>query len=312
MFNDFRIIVTTRPGCFPKDFAPTSDVMRLTGFNETARDKYINNVLSIDDRKTSSRIKSLVHQSQVVGEFFKIPLFFVMYTHLTQKEGFNVNFTTATTFFQYIMSCFHSHYLRKSTAENINDHKTLDKEAFELLTSKDQLFWMKEELLAAVGNKIYSHYVQVGLLCEEKFWSCDTGGTSDFICEKRKVKFFHQLFCEWYAAHHLTWYAQKASAAELRKTLKMLDPTNYQYVYRFACGLNSDSGDKIIQYLKSIQDGETFAWLCILEKSGNTEYIETTLEEFCSENVLISLENSPLLQSSIIQLMGIASRKKVS
>ncbi|PIK51573.1 hypothetical protein BSL78_11535 [Apostichopus japonicus] len=320
MLQQFTVILTTRTNCFPRNMSPGGDIFRLTGFNEAARRAYILKVVGDKDFKATEIIMECLHESPILGEFCQIPLFFVLFTHLAKREDLTKSFSTVTSFFRFIISCLQERQkLKNNNTEydqyNWTDPSQLDKAAFELLTETDKLFWIKEELCAKVGKEFYEHYVCIGMLLGEETLLHSDGASSlnsEIPCAITKVTFYHKLFLEWHAAHYLSRYADQATTTELRRTLKNLDPSNLQYVYRFACGINPESGDRIIKYLKSIEDGETFATLCILEQTGNTESIESTLQDFCSETVLISSESSRLLQQSIVQLIDIASRKKVA
>ncbi|KAJ8048893.1 hypothetical protein HOLleu_01395 [Holothuria leucospilota] len=82
-------------------------------------------------------------------------------------------------------------------------------------------------------------------------------------------------------------------------------------MYRFSCGLNSGSAEKIISYLKNIEGGDKFAILCILEQSGKVEHIKEIIRQLCCEGVIISGYDSLLLQRSSMQLLEIAARNGI-
>lgn len=229
-----------------------------------------------------------------------------------------------------------------------DEHKNLDKVAFEGLTSqKEKLTWQKETLCNELGEEFYEQYVRIGILVEE---DCiiinDNPGehAKDNIHRKTEVRFFHKLFCEWYAAHYVSDYASnndlivtKTSGirdpSELASTkpntnvletcsdspndvlshfLERLPPGANEYVYRFACGLNRAAGEKIINYLESIEDGEKFAILCILEQHGDVQNVLETIRKLCLRDIYIGVSDSLLLQRSIINLLTIASHNQVS
>ncbi|PIK54579.1 hypothetical protein BSL78_08510 [Apostichopus japonicus] len=138
-----------------------------------------------------------------------------------------------------------------------------------------------------------------------------TPGKSDKM--KIEVRFYHKLFCEWFASFRVVDILCKVEDSLtwnqfLGRWIHLIS----RYVFRFACGLNSTAGKKIIEYLKSKKDGDKFAILCILEQSGNVEGIVDTVKELCSRRVKISKEHSKLLQRSTIQLLQIASSHEVS
>ncbi|PIK43678.1 hypothetical protein BSL78_19470 [Apostichopus japonicus] len=86
-----------------------------------------------------------------------------------------------------------------------------------------------------------------------------------------------------------------------------MDPLDLQYVFRFACGLSRTAASNIIEYLKKKQDCDKFAILCILEQNRDIEEIRKVVTELSSTEVIISDDDSKLLQRSTVQLLHIAS-----
>ncbi|PIK34040.1 hypothetical protein BSL78_29140 [Apostichopus japonicus] len=127
-----------------------------------------------------------------------------------------------------------------------------------------------------------------------------------------EVRFYHQLFCEWFASFHVVdILCTLEEPADVKPILGKMDPFDLQYVFRFACGLNSTAGKKIIEYLKKKKEGEDkFAILCILENSGNEDILDT-VKELCSALIIVNKDHSKLLQRSKIQLMQIASSHEI-
>ncbi|KAJ8046723.1 hypothetical protein HOLleu_05494 [Holothuria leucospilota] len=202
-----------------------------------------------------------------------------------------------------------------------------------------------------LGQDFYDQYVRIGILVEEEVLDISDDPNaiiSEHIQYKTEVRFYHKLFCEWYAAHHLSDYASRDDVSidpweeskEAKRSysleesvnneteeepeygnnierqtdhyLKYLDPFDLQYVYRFSCGLNRVAADKIIGYLKTQTDAKKFAILCILEKSGRVKDVLKDVKELCSNQVDIDGGYSSLLQRSTIQLLEIALANKVS
>ncbi|KAJ8018988.1 hypothetical protein HOLleu_42690 [Holothuria leucospilota] len=222
-----------------------------------------------------------------------------------------------------MISCFHSHMKNKIEDENVEkydlfetEHTELDKLAFEGLSRKDQqIVWSKHYMCERLGQDFYNQYVRTGILVEEEVLDI-SDDPNLIICEhikyKTEVKFYHKLFCEWYAANHLSEYASRNDITFDHHYLKYLDPFDLQYVYRFSCGLNRKAADKIIGYLKTREDATKFAILCILEKSGKVEDVLEDVEDLCSKTVKINNDDTLLLQRSTIQLLEIATTNKVS
>ena len=186
-------------------------------------------------------------------------------------------------------------------------HTELSKVAYEGLSKENQqLTWGQDELCKRLGQAFYNHYIAVGILVEEEVFDETNGQT------KIEVRFYHKLFCEWYACFTLVDIVLTRDAAELKDILDKMDPFDLQYLYRFSCGINSTVGSKIIEYLKGRKDGDKFAILCILEQTGKVDDIKETIRELCSKQVAITCDHSRLLQRSTIQLLEIAAKYEVS
>ncbi|PIK40118.1 hypothetical protein BSL78_23041, partial [Apostichopus japonicus] len=97
-----------------------------------------------------------------------------------------------------------------------------------------------------------------------------------------------------------------------QRKLRFLDPFDLQYLFRFACGLDPDAGKKLINHLKRLPGGDTFAILCILEQTGDVNDIMDSVKDLCSRDVKIQRGDSALLQRSTTQLLEIASKNDIS
>lgn len=325
LFQKCQVILTTRTNCLPANITPNKDLLRMTGFNEIARVSYLHRVVEgISGVEPVEEVLERLQLNSILGDLCQVPLFFVMYVHLALRDKANINVDSVTDFFRYVIACFHRHQASKFSQNNTSqlivpdfDHAALDEIAFKSLTKTDsQKHWTKEELCTDLSDEFYNHYVQVGILVEQEasqFLNQRTLLDYDAIHAKTiRVTFFHKLFCEWYAAHYLSRFASNASKTELTNTLKTIDPFELQYVYRFTCGLNKEIATDIIHYLKSTPDGDNFAILCVMEQSGNIESIAKNITEVCSDNFLVSKDNSRLVQRSTLQLIAIASKMKVT
>ncbi|KAJ8048593.1 NLR family CARD domain-containing protein 4 [Holothuria leucospilota] len=332
MFQKFDVILTTRSSCLPNNYAPSSKRIRLTGFDDRARNDYIRKAVvghdtGVDNTEVVDGIKTRLEENPVLNDLCQVPLLFVMFAHMTyEKEEFQ-KFNSVTSFFKHMIASFHSHMKNKMKDRNVRkwnvnevNHQKLDEIAFEGLTSTYQkTTWNKEELSIRTGEKFYRQYRDLGILVEEDV--LDIGGKSgvDFTY-KKKTRFYHKLFCEWYAAHHLADILgnhgketnnkkpnKVLNAEETKKLLESLNPFDLQYVFRFACGLNNDAAGIIIQYLQRTEEFEKFAVLCILERDDKTENIVESVRDLCSSTINITGNDSLLLQRSSIQLLEIAA-----
>ncbi|KAJ8049070.1 NACHT, LRR and PYD domains-containing protein 1b allele 2 [Holothuria leucospilota] len=343
MFQKFDVVLTTRTACLPKDYAPQTKRIRLTGFDDRAQDEYIRKAVACNDEAAVMKIKRRLLENSVLADLCQVPLFFVMFAHMSNESEHLQQFKSVTSFFSYMIKCFHHHLKNKMRDENVHrydsfeeDHSELDRVAFEALCKENQqLIWEKDELCKRLGIDFYHQYVRLGILVEEDVLDMRSSYTSmvasNFIQEKTEVRFYHKLFCEWYAAHYLSSYVGRSDLRviatddmpeerhynplgrkDVSDILKNLDPFDLQYVFRFACGLNPNASDKIIEHLKNTENAHHFAVLCILEKEGKIDSILHSVRDLCSSTVEISDKHTLILQRSAIQLLHVATQNQVS
>ncbi|XP_071855449.1 NLR family CARD domain-containing protein 4-like [Apostichopus japonicus] len=318
LLGNIDVTLTTR--YLPKDYdkANTKRV-RLVGFDAKARDQYIRKAVTGEDDESVAKIKRALQANPILDDLCQVPLIFVMFSHMTHEKTHFQKFKSVTEFFSYMIQCFHSHLSNKSMdksakAYNIEyavKYKELSKVAFEGLCGENQqLSWRKDGLCTRLGQGFCQHYIAVGILVEEEVSAVTNEQTSATDIQTRTdVRFYHQLFCEWFASFRLAEVvAATRGASELKNVLDKVDPFNLQYLYRFTCGISSAVGKRIIEYLKSREDGGKFAILCILEQTGEVDGIKDTVRDLCSNRVEIWNRYSKLLQRSTIQLLEIASR----
>ncbi|XP_071855459.1 NLR family CARD domain-containing protein 4-like isoform X2 [Apostichopus japonicus] len=319
LFGDIDVTLTTR--YLPKDYDKSNTkYVRLVGFDETARDQYIRKAVTGEDEESVANIKRALKENPILDDLCQVPLLFVMFSHMTHEKTHLQKFKSVTGFFRYMIKCFHSHMRNKSLdkhakehmSEHESEHDELSKVAFEGLCGENQqLSWRKDGLCTRLGQGFCQHYIAVGILVEEEV-SADTNdhtSTTD-IQTRTDLRFYHQLFCEWFACFRLVEVvAATRNASELKNVLDKVDPFNLQYLYRFTCGISPVVGKRIIEYLKSRKDGGKFAILCILEQTGEVEGIKDTVRDLCSSLVRINgYSHSRLLQRSTIQLLEIGAR----
>ncbi|KAJ8049687.1 Protein NLRC5 [Holothuria leucospilota] len=345
IFQQVEVILTTRSGCLPKQFAPQTRRIRLTGFHDNAQEEYLQKVIVEGDTKSAEKVKEALQRNPFLDDICRVPLFFVLFAHICTEEKHVPKFSSVTPFFRHIISCLHSHRRNKLQGDDVSkyyekfetDHSKLDKIAFDALCTKQPLVWDKEWLIKELEEGFYAQYVSIGVLVEEEeviSINEDPGlPISKFIQERKDVTFYHSLFCEWYAAHFLADIAAEPGVKldprdELNNSegsplslngkssdcfdLQHLDPSHVQYAYRFACGLNPSAAETIYQYLKSMIGGEKFAVLCLLEQTGKFEKIKKTIEKFCENIITIHGDHNELHHKSTIQQLEIASRQDIS
>ncbi|PIK41461.1 hypothetical protein BSL78_21690 [Apostichopus japonicus] len=143
--------------------------------------------------------------------------------------------------------------------------------------------------------------------------------TGDQFLYKIEVRFHHKLFCEWYAAHYIADYLSQESSTSattesqtVAELLHYLDPFEFQYLYRFACGLNETASGKIVNYLQDNLKHEKFAMMCMLEQDYKNEKIVDTIKKLASKVVHVNGDDSQLLQRSTLQVLEFASAKQIT
>ncbi|KAJ8019016.1 NLR family CARD domain-containing protein 4 [Holothuria leucospilota] len=322
MFQEYEVVTTTRSSFLPKKYPPLTKRVRLTGFDDNSRRYYIRKAVVGEDEERVREIEQYLEENPILRDLCQVPLLFVIFAHMTYESEKFRNLNSVTSFFRYMISCFHSHMRNKMEEENVRkyelfetDHRELDRVAFEAFSGNTQkIVWEKEVLCKQIGQEFYDQYVRIGILVEEEVIDIiDDPGTliTEHVQYKTEVRFYHKLFCEWYAAHYISDYLQQNPNVDLSTFLQHLDPFDVQYMYRFSCGLNSDSAEKIISYLKNIEGGDKFAILCILEQTGKVDHIKETIRQLCDEGVLISGYDSLLLQRSSMQILELAAKNDI-
>ncbi|XP_071853529.1 uncharacterized protein [Apostichopus japonicus] len=321
MFRRFNVILTTRPSCVPTDFAPHSDRVRLTGFGEEARRRYVEKAVVGTYGEAVDRIMRKLEENPVLDDLCQVPLFFVMFAHMANKDEHSLTFNSVTSFFRYMISCFHSHMKNKMKDENVTnfellekEHKVLDKLAFEALSGKNQnLVWNREQLRNQLGHDFYDQYLRIGIFVEEEELNiADSPNAQIHIQYNTEVHFYHKTVCEWYAAHYVAEELSGGNNVCIDELLQNLDPFDLQYLYRFACGINKIAGQKVIQYLQEKKESRKFAILCMLEEEDKTDIFLKSVSDIVSTvRTDIKKEDSKLLQRSTIQILDIASKNQI-
>ncbi|KAJ8047411.1 NLR family CARD domain-containing protein 4 [Holothuria leucospilota] len=318
MFQKMKVVLTTRSSYLPSKYPALTKRLKLSGFGDSAREKYIQKAVVRGDINAADKIKQQLKQNPIIGDLCQVPLIFVMFAHMCHESKHFQKFTSVTSFFRYMISCFHSHMKNKMEDTNVKkydllekEHSALDKLAFEgLLCGK--IVWEKEDLCQRLGNDFYDQYVRIGILVEDEVLDF-----SEYIEYKTEVRFYHKLFCEWYAAYHLSEYALRneltlESQGPNCYDLVNLSPSNVQYTYRFACGLNHRAGEKLIGYLKTREDADKCVILCVLELGGKeAQTVLLKTRDLCSQEVKIRADDSHLFQRSIMMFLEVATTNKV-
>ncbi|KAJ8048307.1 NLR family CARD domain-containing protein 4 [Holothuria leucospilota] len=317
MFQKYEVVLLTRKSCLPLHCSIDTKRIRLTGFDKSARDMYIRNVVARGNAETSDHINRFLRDENTIpNDLCKVPLFFTMIANMAHKSETFYHLKTVTAFFRHLIVCFHSHeQIKKAKGKREKkrfhrDHSLLDKQAFEgLCQSAQQISWNAKVLRAKITNDLYDEYVRIGILVEEDVYNCEA---IEYHTESR---FYHKLFLEWYAAHHLAREAAKRDTEfepwpQRKNFLQCVNPTDLHYMFRFACGLSSDAALKIIKHLGKNENHDKSTLLCITEYGGSLKNIVDTVESLCLRRIDIDIRDSLLLQNSTVELVKFASNKK--
>ncbi|KAJ8023399.1 Nucleotide-binding oligomerization domain-containing protein 2 [Holothuria leucospilota] len=315
IFPNFEVVVTSR--YLPQHFSERIKRFRLTGFNEQARQRYIRRAITNEESKSQTIMQTL-HKNPVTEYFCQVPLFFVMSAHMSHEDKEFSSLKTVTGFFKYMIKCFHMHMRNKLDDANVQhfflyekDHRELDLIAFRGLSGEQgRTVWTKEYLCERLGESFYQQYKRIGVLVEEDILE-DDPTYHDSVKTQTQVSFCHKLFCEWYAAHYVT-YVARSDTVNLQEFLKRVNQAGNQYMYRFACGINFEAAEKLIMYVKSKPDGNKFATLCLMEQEDKIESFLDIVKDLLSKKIELHKDINNFRQRFTLQLLETASRKNVS
>ncbi|KAJ8032691.1 hypothetical protein HOLleu_26282 [Holothuria leucospilota] len=309
MFQEKEVILTTRTSCVPP-YCPQSTVrIRLTGFDDEVQENYMKKVYGQPGHNHIENFSRFLLENPIDEDLKQVPLFFVTIFGMMDREGVVEKLNTSTAFFRHLVACFHSHVklrgpspLIRQRRRSLTDHSKLDKEAFEGLSANLQwIIWDRDKLRNKIGEKLYDEYVSIGILIEEEVFD------DDDIDYRTQTRFFHKLFVEWFAAHHLA----KGSTGKNTSLLERLDPNDAHFVFRFACGLSPESAPNIIKYLATSNDNDSLTMSCIAEWGGDLDEISNTINHFSSRGICITGLDRPLIQTVSVQILKYAADHKV-
>lgn len=324
IFQQSNVILTTRSSCLPKIYSSKTKRIRLTGFDEQSRDSYISKLVSRKNIIDCKGLKECLRENPVLSDLCQVPLFFAMFAHITHERKEIKRLTSVTSFFRYMVFCIHGHMMNKSRldskqhdtlGQNKIDHSKLNKEAFDSLNAHNRRDkWVKADLQEIIGQNCYNHFANRGILISERVMNIFDKRVSEFehIQYVEEVRFYHKLFCEWYAAHYFSKLAAEYSPDDLNKLLEGYNLLELQYLLRFACGLNSKAAGNIIKYLTLINVPDQIKMLCIIEQTGDINSIMDSVRDVCSRAIEIRKGLSKIMLRSTIQLLEIAAFSNIS
>ncbi|PIK33726.1 hypothetical protein BSL78_29454 [Apostichopus japonicus] len=113
MFANFKVITCTRSSYIPDNLDVETVYVRLTGFDDNARDDYIRRAVAVNDNQAARRINDLLTSSPVLSDICQVPLFCVMFVHISYGSKNILSFASVTSFFRHILTCFYEHMRNK-------------------------------------------------------------------------------------------------------------------------------------------------------------------------------------------------------
>ncbi|KAJ8021047.1 hypothetical protein HOLleu_40804 [Holothuria leucospilota] len=222
---------------------------------------------------------------------------------MVQESGNTHDISSLTSCFRYIIDS----QSQDGTSDVREILKILYKWAFKILKSgKTGSAWTRVELVDEIGQDCFGYCQQKGFLVNTKFHV--DGDDSNPMLDGYKM--VAEIFYEWFVAHYVTHIVEDRPGI-LDQTLQAIDPASHQHVYRFACGLSNICSEKILKYLEKNETWKDLALLCMVEQSELAENFEKSIRRLCSTINEIKDEDSALMERSKLQLIKIASWKKI-
>lgn len=322
MFRSSLVILTTRTSNLPGIFLPQTLRVRLIEFDDNIRSIYIEKAIVGGNEEASHNIKQHLKANPVLNDICGIPMVFVMFAHLAHKGDEIEKLVTVTKVFRFVLSCFYSHLESKLSGKKFGNFSSyqientkLDQLAYNGLHEKAEgTYWDKKRVCEIIGNELYEKFSDIGILMEEETLQInddDTVAQSDILV-KKKIRFYHKLFWEWYAGNYLAALAMNISREKLWRELHQLEYSKYEYVYRFACGQEVEAATRIIKFLYATQKHLQFSLFCVVENIDVMEEFKDIAVTLCSENVLFNANDEIFTQRSLARVLQVASEKQIT
>lgn len=323
-FKRFQVISTTT--YLPNSYKKGTVWLRLSEFNDKLQNEYITKAVPGNDTREVGKLRELFEKTPILRDICRIPFFLVLITHMLQDSKTSQSLMSVTSCFRFIMEHLQDNLRKKATDDKEKnnfipegDHRELDKAAFDGI-QQNKMFWRKDQFLQKIGKECYEHYKALGILVEEKVsasrdesnassnqWS----STSSVTTTQREVRFFHNIFCEWFAAHYLSQIPTTSTASEFERTLHNVSSTNAPYLYRFACGLNPKITDSAIKCIQKKKGDERVGTMCMLEHNGEGENVSKSVKRLCQGEITVSSNMDKFAERSIFEVLRIAHQQRI-
>ncbi|KAJ8048577.1 hypothetical protein HOLleu_00943 [Holothuria leucospilota] len=309
-----RFILTTTPYCLPDEHYEDTEYMRFTGFSETNWKEYLKKSVWSKGPTERKAIIKILQENQFLHDLCQNPLLFVLFAHISNDDGTlrRGEFKTVTAFFRTLIKCFHD---KMGTVDD--GHSVIKSLCLNALSDSRHfgILWPKDEILGTLRDKAYNRYIDVGILVEKTFGESNSSShpsEESGVQHYTIVQFFHNTFCQWYAAQHLVEVVTKSRKETWMKYLQSINPCNLQYVYRFACGMDGNVAERLVHYLCDSGQEDKFTILCIQEQTGNFDKLKEIIERICLSSVSIKAYDTLFLQRSTVELLKYAASDNIT
>ncbi|KAJ8018997.1 hypothetical protein HOLleu_42680 [Holothuria leucospilota] len=301
MLHDKQVILTTSLNYMPTELKPHCTRIRLTGFNDEVRKKYLNNLSK--DLNGFANMEVFLKENPFLRDISHIPSFSSLFVQLLNETKNNHSYFSVTHFLRFMLPIMeeHKYNMESKFSKKVNKKEEkrnkLGKEAFRILTSKDEnSAWSKDYLVELLGPVYLDQIICSGILVA--------------ATETKKYKFKDKFFCEWYAAAFLANNVCN-NTDDVTTTLDESDLSDLENVYRFTCGFRSDARQIIGDYLESQEDCLAFSMLCRLEGVEDGTKVNKIIRRLCEDEFVVGGEDLLLEQKSTLHLLSIACKLKI-
>lgn len=299
-FINSPVITTTR---YVPQFAKVDGTIKIKGLGNSAQNDYIMKTLDCDHIEVERILKG-IRRNSILSGLCETTLLFVLLTHTAHSLKDFSTLNSATNLFRACVKCFFDHLRNKGRDKNVKmfqdkfevSHSSLDEFCFNSMTKwkNSNNMWTQIHMRKAIGEDLYQHYVDAGILIES--------GT----VKNQTAHFYHNLFCSWFASFH---FLKEKPHDILRFVSTQQD--FHLYLLRFTSGINSAVGTQIVKVLKE-SNFTALATLCLLEIEGDVSNIKAKIKEFCEKDVVVDAASGMMMLLSQLHLCEIASYFQVS
>ncbi|KAJ8048866.1 hypothetical protein HOLleu_01351 [Holothuria leucospilota] len=294
----------------PKECLKNTKRLRMTGFDDKARDEYVRKAITSDYSDVMSIIEQQFSENPVLKSFSQAPFFFAIIAHMCEETKTFEIFKTTKDFFKLFSDCFYRHTRKHSHNEDMqmycqsdDDDSKLEKIAFKGLCENDEcIVWDREELENEIGQECYNRFVRTGILAEETFVEKRT--------YKTEVQFAHKLLCDWHAANYISKFSLELESEKVKSVVSVMDMSVLHHLCTSVWELQRDIAT-FIDYAKDRTDYIEFATRFIFQNNIHVDNIWDCAVELCSQQVLFTNKQSEMFQRSMIHLLDAASDHKV-